>query len=173
MSADTLEARCEKVAYPVTYGKRDKSASVMPKPARRMGVSPTLGLIVVPVKGPTGVCWVVSSAHRKIKSLARIRRDITHTLKSLLFQIACSFNTQDQAYIMNTLPRTLRFPDHITLQLLLTSRKSFELVLVCRNCDNRAFTKGCERTWYFLLNMVVRYRPGTSTRATLTGQLPI
>lgn len=38
-----------------TYGKRLSRASVIPIPARRMGVSPMLGLITEPVNGPTGV----------------------------------------------------------------------------------------------------------------------
>lgn len=34
------------------------SASVIPSPARRIGVSPIRGLILLPVNGATGVCYV-------------------------------------------------------------------------------------------------------------------
>lgn len=42
-----------------THGKSVSIASVMPKPARRTGVSATLGLIAEPTKGPMGVCYDV------------------------------------------------------------------------------------------------------------------
>ena len=44
-----------------TYGKSVRRASVMPSPARRMGVKPIRRLMTEPVKGPTGVCWKVKA----------------------------------------------------------------------------------------------------------------
>lgn len=86
------------------------------------------------------------------------RELITHSLKGVLFQIARSLYAQDQANVMDALPQTLEPPEHHAQQSLLTSRKSFELVLDCRSCDKRAFTSGCERTWHLLVDMVVQCR---------------
>ena len=44
-------------SYYLASNRGHTKASVIPRPARKMGVSPTLGLIVVPTKGPTGVCY--------------------------------------------------------------------------------------------------------------------
>jgi hypothetical protein len=40
-----------------THGNNVSNASVIPKPARKIGVKPMRGLIKVPVNGPTGVCY--------------------------------------------------------------------------------------------------------------------
>ena len=41
-----------------TYGKKVNKASVIPRPARNTGVRPILGLIVEPMKDPTGDSYV-------------------------------------------------------------------------------------------------------------------
>jgi hypothetical protein len=50
-----------------THGNNESKASVIPKPARKTGVSPILGLMLEPVKGPTGVCYMKRSPKLVIK----------------------------------------------------------------------------------------------------------
>jgi hypothetical protein len=52
----------------VLIGSKPTKASVIPIPARRMGVSPILGLILVPTKGPIGVsCSSATQTNRSTR----------------------------------------------------------------------------------------------------------
>jgi len=62
-----------------THGNSVSNASVMPNPARKIGVNPTLGLITEPVKGPTGVCSDKNRMSETIDS-SITQKDIPHEI---------------------------------------------------------------------------------------------
>ena len=77
----------------------------MPMPARKMGVNPIFGLILVPVNGAIGVCYSEYRCIRNAKSWYRVARTTwrTHPLERLFLEIAARLDTQHQTNVMNAL----------------------------------------------------------------------
>ena len=58
-----------------THGKSDRTASVMPKPARKIGAKPIRGLIRVPSNAATGDFYdEISTARCEYMSTMNVRR---------------------------------------------------------------------------------------------------
>ena len=79
-------------------------------PARKTGVSPILGLMLDPVKGPTGGCC--SSTQRSKAKVVRDtyhepegERECTHPAERLLLEIATRLVREQQAYLVDALRR--------------------------------------------------------------------
>ena len=75
----------------------------MPIPARNTGVSPILGLITEPVKGPIGVCYVFGRAVNTRTLRETPIRIGAYPAERLFFQVPAGFYAQDQADIMDAL----------------------------------------------------------------------
>ena len=68
----------------MTYGNKDRSASVIPRPARRTGVNPIFGLITDPVKGAMGDVCKYTTVALSTSYQGRIAVGDTHTSECLL-----------------------------------------------------------------------------------------
>ena len=79
----------------------------MPIPARNTGVSPILGLITEPVKGPIGVCYIFGRVINTRMLSGTLVWIGAYPAERLFFEVPASFYTQDQTDIMDALNRHL------------------------------------------------------------------
>jgi hypothetical protein len=120
------------------------NASVIPIPARRIGVSPIFGLILVPTKGPMGVsCSIQSPPTTQTRQVTRA--GLPTELKALVS------NVRDASYPRSRLiistPYDVPVPSERNPELIeSTSRNSFGFVDFCLSFESSASMRGWART---------------------------
>lgn len=77
--------------------------SVMPNPARNMGVNPSLGLTTEPLKVLIGECCIVVVRQGERSHAREIGDSNSYTLYADLFEIAAGLVSEHDAEFMDTL----------------------------------------------------------------------